>query len=284
MFEEISIKLPEYTLRALTWGSPEKPVILALHGWLDNAASYVELAPLLAKDYYVVALGFPGHGHSDHLPESLDYHFDDAVKMVARVIEQLSQERVIMMGHSLGGAVASVVAATFPEKVSRLIMIDALGAISKESVAVPGRLQIAVSAFNAAEKQTKRSYQDYKDMIHLRSRLNHVSESVITPLVERAIIHTEHGYTWRFDRRLSLIELIHFTEQEVRESLQKIQAPTLLIEAVDGILTDNEFLSERKALIANLTSVQLLGGHHLHLANAPAVAEVISDFLLCNGS
>ena len=55
------------TLRGLRWGSTGDAPILALHGWLDNAASFVRLAPLLA-DADVVAIDLPGHGYSDHSP------------------------------------------------------------------------------------------------------------------------------------------------------------------------------------------------------------------------
>ena len=52
---------------ALAFGDKKNPPILALHGWLDNAASFARLAPLL-KEYYVISIDFPGHGKSDHYP------------------------------------------------------------------------------------------------------------------------------------------------------------------------------------------------------------------------
>lgn len=55
-------------LSALQWGQPDAPPLLALHGWLDNAASFARLAPLLAKHRRAIALDMPGHGHSAHLP------------------------------------------------------------------------------------------------------------------------------------------------------------------------------------------------------------------------
>ena len=65
-----------------THGDPQNPWVIALHGWLDNAASFNALAPLL-KDVYVIALDLPGHGHSDAMASPDHY-------TIARYAEQHS--------------------------------------------------------------------------------------------------------------------------------------------------------------------------------------------------
>ena len=59
--EEIRVQVNGMELAAKQWGDPELPAIIALHGWLDNAASYDRLAPAL-KNHRVIALDFAGHG------------------------------------------------------------------------------------------------------------------------------------------------------------------------------------------------------------------------------
>ena len=70
---ERRIALPYLTLAALEWGDPAAPPLVALHGWLDNAASFAALAPLLAPRHRTIALELPGHGHSGHLPAGAGY-------------------------------------------------------------------------------------------------------------------------------------------------------------------------------------------------------------------
>src|SRR5690606_31937171 len=69
---EFELEIPLGTIRGLRWGEPGMPRVLALHGWLDNAASFVPLAPLL-PGLDLVAPDLPGHGRSTHLPPGTDY-------------------------------------------------------------------------------------------------------------------------------------------------------------------------------------------------------------------
>ncbi len=65
---ELSLELPHLRLAAQAWGDPQLPRLLALHGWLDNAASFDRLAPLLCGHFHIVAIDLPGHGRSGHRP------------------------------------------------------------------------------------------------------------------------------------------------------------------------------------------------------------------------
>jgi pimeloyl-ACP methyl ester carboxylesterase len=282
MNHEITLTLPYTNLKALTWGDPTKPTILALHVWLDNAASYTHLAPLLT-DYYVVAVDMIVHGHSEHIPDGQHLHLADTVELIIQILKVLNLEKVILMGHSLGGVIASLVASSFPEKVSTLIMLDAIGPMSEESIECPGRLRDAVTAFNAAEKHQAKVYKNKDLMVNLRCKLNSVSAELMLPLVERAVRKTEHGYSWRFDRKLSLPSLTYFTEEQVLAYLIAIEAPTLIVEATDGILQKNDLLIKRKAVFQDLTVVVTPGAHHVHMSHAAVVAEIVLDYLWREG-
>ncbi len=96
------------TLAALSWDGEGEPV-LALHGWLDNAASYIPLASQWQRP--MVALDFSGHGHSDHRPDGVVTHLVDHVRDVLAVADQLGWQRFTLVGHSMGAGIACLFAA-----------------------------------------------------------------------------------------------------------------------------------------------------------------------------
>lgn len=274
----MEIPLDHLTLAALTWGDPKNPPVLALHGWLDNAGSFTQIAPLLT-DYYVVALDMPGHGLSDHLPKGIRYHFLDAVDIVIQVLDKLGWDKAVLMGHSLGGTVATVVAASFPERVVKLVTIDCIGPLSEESVQAPGRLRESVQMFNNAEKMQPKTYPDFESMLQLRAKINAVPAALIKPLVERGVKTSADGFVWRFDPALSLPSLSYFTEEQVLAFLRQIKVPTLLIEASEGVIVDNELLGIRKSTISDLQCYLVEGCHHVHLTDGDIVGEIVNKFL-----
>ena len=87
--------------------------VLALHGWLDNAASFVPLSAHL-RDIDLVALDMPGHGASAHLPLGADYLLLAFVRAAFAAADALGWERFALLGHSLGGVIASLMAAALP--------------------------------------------------------------------------------------------------------------------------------------------------------------------------
>ena len=128
--EELRIERADRTLAALAWGDPEQPPMLALHGWLDNAGSFSAIAPLLAKDHYVVAIDLRGHGRSSHLPPGVWYHYVDYFDDLRATLDRFGWARATLLGHSLGGTLASLFAAAYPERVEALLLVEALGPLT----------------------------------------------------------------------------------------------------------------------------------------------------------
>ena len=113
-------------IEGLRFGNPEGPPVLALHGWLDNAASFIPMAPYLAT-HDIVAIDMLGHGASSHIPKGYDYAFVDWLHDILDVLDALDWQKAHLLGHSLGGALASVLAAGAPERIASLALIEALG-------------------------------------------------------------------------------------------------------------------------------------------------------------
>jgi len=99
------------------------PVVL-VHGFASSAYTWKDVIPTLARTHDVVALDLPGFGGSDQPP---DLSFEDLPAAVTGVMDRLSLDRAVLVGNSLGGAAAAVVAGERPERVSALVLVDAAG-------------------------------------------------------------------------------------------------------------------------------------------------------------
>ena len=102
---ELSIPLRHLNLTTRIWGPEDAPPVIACHGWLDNAASFDHIAPLL-PDCRLLALDLPGHGLSDRRPPGTAYHFLDMVSELFEVADHFDWERFSLLGHSMGAALA----------------------------------------------------------------------------------------------------------------------------------------------------------------------------------
>jgi pimeloyl-ACP methyl ester carboxylesterase len=117
--EEVAIE-PGLQLSALRWGTGE-PRIVFLHGGAQNAHTWDTV--VLALGEPVVCLDLPGHGHSSWWPDH-DYAPEPNARKVAAAIEQLAPDAEMVVGMSLGGLTSIVLAATRPDLVRKLLIVD----------------------------------------------------------------------------------------------------------------------------------------------------------------
>lgn len=296
MVEDIELATPSLRLAARAWGRPGRRPVLALHGWLDNAASFDRLAPLL-PDWHIVALDFPGHGRSQHRPPGVAYHFVDYVGDVVAAADALGWKRFSLLGHSLGAGVASFVAATIPERVARLALIEGLGPPSGAPQEGPQRLAKAIRfAYGLATKSLPR-YADVQAAAQARADATWLSVQAALPIAIRGTQRLgnerlgnerlgdqgadpgEGRIGWRSDPRLTQRSPWYLCEEQIRAFVAAIRAPTLLIRAHDGLLHRRAWMQGRYPLVKQLQLVDLPGNHHLHLEDPEPSARVLRGFL-----
>ncbi len=109
------------------WGDPDAPPILFWHslGPFMSGQSLCEAAPGLSEAYgfRVIAPDAPGFGRSPALPPDR-YAADELARIELALLDRLGIERAVLMGHSWGGAVSCVAAASAPERVRALVLLD----------------------------------------------------------------------------------------------------------------------------------------------------------------
>nr|WP_298414747.1 alpha/beta hydrolase [uncultured Halomonas sp.] len=281
MIAAAEISLADGRLAGLSWGHEESPIWLALHGWLDNAASFARLAPLLVEhlNIRIVAIDFSGHGRSRRHPPGADYAIWDYAHDVLDVLKSLGLERAPLLGHSMGAGVACLVAAALPERVERLVLIDGLGTLSTPAEKTAEQLRKGLQGHRRRSSRAPH-YADVESAIMARVNGGVTALDAVTvePLVRRNLEEDgEGGYRLRTDGRLLRPSMVRFCPEQVQAILNAIEMPTLLIEGDSGILGERDRARHARNAVKPLRRRVLVGGHHLHLEpNAvAAVAEAI---------
>lgn len=276
---ELRIDTPFGALAALQWGGAGAP-LLALHGWLDNAAGFARLAPLLAARRRVVALDMPGHGRSAHLPErARRYHIVDQVDHVLDAADALGLDRFDLLGHSLGAGIASLAAAAAPARIGRLLLVEGLGPLADDGSQTLARWRDA-HARRAAPRRTPRVFASIDAAVAARVAVGGLDEAEARPIVERNLRAVDGGYAWRSDPRLRLTTPLRIGEPQLRRMLAGIEAPTLLLLAEPPTqYLPSALMDARAASVADIRVERIEGPHHLHIRCPREVAVRVLDFL-----
>lgn len=116
-------------LHYLDWGG-SGPTLIFLTGMGSSAYIYGKFAPRFADKFRVLALTRRGHGDSDY-PEA-GYDPDTLVEDIRQFMDALNVDKAILAGHSLAGVELTHFAATYPERVEKLVYLEALDDRRKE--------------------------------------------------------------------------------------------------------------------------------------------------------
>lgn len=268
-------------LEALQWGDPDGVPTLALHGWLDNAATFDRLAPQLAE-LNLLALDFAGHGHSSHRPAGVHYHSLLDIQDILGVADQLGWERFNVIGHSMGAGIATELTGLFPERVLRAVMID--GFLATGGAGPVERIddnREAVLQMLASEGKRPPVYPSVDDMIRRVTEATDQSWAAAEVLVARGHQVVAGGFTWRTDPRIRFRSPLRMAEEQIDEVLRRATAPSLLLVAANGDRWYLDGLEARRSAHGSLTVERTGGPHHIHLepAHCEAVGRMIREFL-----
>jgi pimeloyl-ACP methyl ester carboxylesterase len=277
---EREFQLPGLTLAARAWGEPGARPVLALHGWLDNAGSFDLLAPLL-PDCEIVALDLAGHGFSGSRSADASYNLWQDVGDLLEVGEALGWQRCTLLGHSRGAAIAMLFAATFPERVDRLVLIEGGLPLTGEAADAPENLARALLEKRALRSRSGRVFAERNRAIAERVQgFTKVTEAAAEVLARRSLREVPGGFQWHADQRLKGPSELRFTAEHVRAFVRRVTLPVLLVFAADSPFSGRPLYRETTALFPQAHVVTLPGGHHFHLEGAEQeIAVRVRGFL-----
>lgn len=214
-----------------TWGDPKcGQKAMALHGWMDNAGSFDTLGPYLGgAGLFVVAIDFIGHGRSQHVPQETEPYFMNYVLQVIDVAHALGWESFNLIAHSMGAAVATLVASVVPDMVRSMVLFDALGPISSR-VSSAKQLEDAIRDRRIFLNRKPKLYASVSDAVRkLRENNPDIAEASAKNIVTRGTHQMEGGFQFCHDPRLLAKSMTVFRENDVLEHLARIRCPVLLL-------------------------------------------------------
>ena len=273
---EVAFRVGSMHFSAQEWGEPGKTPVLALHGWLDNSASFSVLAPLL-NNVHLVALDMAGHGQSDFRPSNQPYNIWEDVGELFAIADQMGWERFTLVGHSRGAIISMLAAGTFPERIENLVLIDGLWPDPVTAQQAPEQLARSISDVKDLQDKQPPIYPslDVATNARYRGRFK-LTRQAAQLLTERGLRLVPGGYTLSSDARLMGASAFKLTQAHIQAFVERIVAKTVLILAKDGLTKKFDQYQENLGLFPHIRVEVLPGNHHLHMeAEALRVADII---------
>ena len=202
-----------------------------------------------------------------------------ARRIALQALDVLGWAKCCLLGHSLGGAVSTLLAVVAPERVTAVSLIDQIGPLSEAPDQFPARLKRSIEAHAATAVQEPPEYPTLEDLIERRRRAGGIGDQGARLLVTRNARRTETGYRWGSDSRLRLPAPLYLDEAQARAILMTIKCPVQMIMASDGLIAARANTLGRIEAMTTLTVEKMTGGHHLHMDNPGSVAHDIVPFL-----
>lgn len=279
--EEIILETPLGQLAGLRWKNEGATPVLCLHGWLDNANSFLPLAGQLTG-LDIVALDLPGHGFSEHRHHTARYHFIDYLWDVDAALDALGWAHCHLIGHSMGGGVSALYSAASPAHVRSVVLLDGLGPFTGSGNDTASRLRRSMTVMRK-DRNPLKPYPSVDEMVKARREVSDLSAHAARLLCQRSTRRVGSHFEWRTDPALNWVTPILLTEEQVLDCLRIIEAPLLsLIATPYARWYSADKIRARQAAVPHGRHESIDGHHHFHMEEPEKIADAIQSFILEN--
>jgi len=271
------------SIHLLEW-SHEGVGLLLLHGFGNEAHIWDDFAPVIAPYYRTVAVDLRGHGDSAHDPQRR-YDYQSHVRDLEAVTAELGIDRMVLVGHSLGGRIATLFAAQHPQQMAGLVLVDAGPELDARGVS---RISTDVERSVA---------QSFTSLAECENALAHAYPAAQPAALARM---ARHGMRRREDGRYerktdpafhaargeltaaAAKALEKKTAKELWDALARIPCPALVIRgaASDVLDPDTAERMVEEALPNARLAVVARAGHSVMTDNPEGFSEAVSKFAL----
>ena len=263
------------------WGNAAAPPLLLVHGGLDHSRSWDHLAQALAADFHVVAPDLRGHGDSGWATGS-SYSLADHVYDLTSLVKSEGFDKVAVVGHSMGGMVSLTYAGAFPERVSKLVVLDGVTNFPARRPK-PADVRIADWAGDL-DKLALRKIHRYPTVADGADRIvgrnPRLTRAQAMHLATHGMKRNDDGsFSWKYDPYLRARAPYRLSLDDNTGLWSRIACPTLLVAASDSFLPD----PEKAGVMSHFKHAELAkvagAGHWLQHDRPDEVLGLIQRFL-----
>ena len=274
---EVKIQLGNRTLHGRRFGPNQEPQALFVHGWLDNLESFTPLVPHLEETVFGISLDLTGHGASEHYPKDIhDVTVVDWVLDIIAACEQITDKPLLLVGHSLGAGLCTMVAGLAPEKVRGLVLLDGLVPLPAEESEFCSRFRNYVAAKQGASLRGEKIYSDLETIVEARLKVGDITRENATRIVSRNVAMQRRGYLWSTDPRLKLPTVHRLTQGQLLSVVKEVRCQTILYQATARQMEIDDSLFEIYAKeLKNLEVHCVPTSHYVHAEIPEEVAQRI---------
>jgi pimeloyl-ACP methyl ester carboxylesterase len=276
-----------------SWGhpSPDRPVLVMVHGWMDVAASFQFVLDAMQNERFVIAPDWRGYGLTGSAGAD-NYWFADYLGDLDFLIDHFSPAQPVdLLGHSMGGNVATLYGGVRPERIRRLINLEGFGVAPTTPAQAPQRYALWMDQLKARHRGELdlRSYDDVSGVARRLMKTNkRLSKDKADWLAQYWSRRNSDG-RWEIlgDPGHKIVNAQLTRVDETLELYQRISAPMLFVEAQDnelktwyaGKYTYAEFCARLEHIAHVRKAVVPDAGHMLHHDQPEIVAQLIEEFL-----
>jgi len=280
----------------LQWGtpSPEKTPLVMVHGWMDVAASFQFVIDALKDDHWIIAPDWRGFGLTE-TPDVDHFFFPDYLADLDQLLDHYVGERQVhLVGHSMGGHVATLFAGVRPERIQTLINLEGFGMPATRPTQAPTRLAKWMDELKALQ-QGDMDLRPYPSQEAVAQRLIKTNPRLGSDKAHWLAQHWARPNAqgeWRILGHAAhkVVNPNLFKVDETQAIYERITAPTLCVVADSDSMSqwwkDSYTLDEFKRRIAAVPHITHAvienAGHMLHHDQPMKLAELIEDFLMKN--
>lgn len=254
--------------------------ILLLHGFMDAGGTWDLVAAALAHaGHEVIAPDLRGFGASERLGGGAYYYFSDYVADVAALVDRMNPGRLAIVGHSMGGAIATLYTGASGERVERLALLEGLGTMGEPPAMAVDRMQTWLRQLKELDR-TPRVLASMEEAVSRLARNHpHIAPEVLATRAPRLTSTDAEGrLVWAYDPMHRTRSPIPFQAEAFKVFLGRIACPTLIVSGgPTGWHPPEE--AERMACIPRTSFVELPdAGHMLHWTAPADLSRALNAF------